>query len=369
MPTYSDGSMSIQQTLPVQAASSGNDLPNLDFMRAIAVLLVLFGHFTYYHGLMDFGPLSTTWMGSLGVKMFFVHTCFVLMRSIERQWRKQSTAKLLCSFMVRRIFRIYPLSVFVVSSVVLFRLPMAELHREQFIPLPLHPAVVISNLLLVQSPSNSILGPTWSLPYEMAMYLLLPSLFLVLYPNKSLGLIGAIWLFSLVVGLALLPPAAREHIDFLLYVPCFLPGVIAYQLQRIPRPHYPSFFWPLGVIGLVLLYLLKQNFALNTWLKSWAVCLALGVGAPFFAQISAPWLTIPSRLIARYSYGIYLTHFFCIWLPFDRLHYVLPRIVRLPLFAALVTLLPILLFHFLEEPMTLLGKRVANRFESGPKRA
>jgi peptidoglycan/LPS O-acetylase OafA/YrhL len=123
------------------------------------------------------------------------------------------------------------------------------------------------------------------------------------------------------------------------------------------------------VIGLVLLYLLKQNLVPNTWIKSWAVCLAFGVGAPFFTQISSPWLTIPSHLIAKYSYGIYLTHFFCIWLAFDRLHYVLPRIVRLPLFAALVTLLPILLFHFLEEPMMLFGKRVAKRFETGSKRA
>jgi peptidoglycan/LPS O-acetylase OafA/YrhL len=48
---------------------------------------------------------------------------------------------------------------------------------------------------------------------------------------------------------------------------------------------------------------------------------------------------------------------------FERLHYVLPRVVRLPLFVALVLLLPVLFYHFLEEPMTLLGKRVAKRFE------
>jgi peptidoglycan/LPS O-acetylase OafA/YrhL len=89
----------------------------------------------------------------------------------------------------------------------------------------------------------------------------------------------------------------------------------------------------------------------------------LGASSPFFAQISASWLTEPSRLIAKYSYGIYLTHFFCIWLAFDRLHYVLSRAIRLPLFAALAVLLPIAFYHLLEEPMIRLGKRVAKRFE------
>lgn len=42
----------------------------------------------------------------------------------------------------------------------------------------------------------------------------------------------------------------------------------------------------------------------------------LGASAPFFAQITARWITEPSRTIAKYSFGIYLTHFFCIWLTF-----------------------------------------------------
>src|SRR5271170_7540516 len=92
-------------------AVSGRDLPNLDFLRAVAVLLVLFGHLTYYHGLTDLGPLSITLMGDMGVKIFFVHTCFVLMLSLERQWRNQAPTELFSSFIVRRIFRIYPLSV------------------------------------------------------------------------------------------------------------------------------------------------------------------------------------------------------------------------------------------------------------------
>jgi peptidoglycan/LPS O-acetylase OafA/YrhL len=209
----------------------------------------------------------------------------------------------------------------------------------------------------------------WSLPYEMAMYLFLPGLFLLLYPNKSRWLIAGIWVISVLACLGWLMYARGKHSNnFLLYVPCFLPGVIAYQLQRRRRRQLPASLWPGLVIGIVVLFLYKQTLVSNPWYKGWLACLALGVAAPFFAQISARWLTVPSYFIAKYSYGIYLTHFFCIWLAFDRLHHVLPRMVRVSLFAAMVTLLPILFYHFLEQPMTLLGKRVAKGFEGAAAR-
>jgi peptidoglycan/LPS O-acetylase OafA/YrhL len=365
MPTYTEPFVSSPGIRARRSAFASTDLPNMDFMRAVAVLLVLFGHLTYFLGLTDWGPLRIIFAGIMGVQIFFVHTCFVLMLSLERQWKNQTAAELFGSFMVRRIFRIYPLSIFVICLVVAFRLPLAELHSGQFVAMPLHPAVVVSNLLLVQSPRDSILGPTWSLPYEVAMYLFLPWLFLLLYPNKLCWRLAVGWLFSVLAGLALLAYIGGDGNKFLLYVPCFLPGVIAYQLQRTPRRQLPAIVWPGVVIGVVLLYLWTQNLARNSWIGGWIACLALGASAPFFSQISAPWLTESSRLIAKYSYGVYLTHFFCIWLMFDRLHYVLPRAARLPMFAVLVVSLPVALYHFLEEPLIQLGKRVAKKLERG----
>ncbi len=73
--------------------------------------------------------------------------------------------------------------------------------------------------------------------------------------------------------------------------------------------------------------------------------------------------TPASQFIAKYSYGIYLTHTFCIWLAFERLHFLLPRMPQLVLFAALVTGLPVPFYDFLEQPMVQMGKRVAKRYE------
>jgi peptidoglycan/LPS O-acetylase OafA/YrhL len=255
------------------------------------------------------------------------------------------------------------LSVVVVLLIVVFRLPQAELNPWHFVGTSLHPAMIAANLLLVQSPSQSILGPLWSLPYEMAMYLFLPWLFLFLYPYKSLWRVVGIWAISLLACAALIPYLGPASRNFLLYVPCFLPGVIAYQLQRTTRPQFPAILWPGVIIATLLLFLYKQHLVSNPWLKSWFACLAFGLPVVFFAQVSSSWLTVPSRLIAKYSYGIYLTHFFCIWLAFNRLEDAVPRIARLALFAALVTGLPVFFYHWLEEPMVLLGKRVAKRFE------
>ena len=348
------------------ATSANDDLANLDFLRATAVLLVLLGHLTYFMGFTEIGPLATIRMGAMGVGMFFVHTCLVLMLSLERQWKASGNSRFFSSFMVRRIFRIYPLSLVIVFIVVIFRLPMAGITPQHFFGLRLHPSLIVANALLVQHSGHSILGPMWSLSYEMAMYLLLPALFRVLYPNKSYWRIAAIWTIAVVACLIFLGHMRQTTADyFLLYVPYFLPGLIAYQLQRSPKFRLPSLLWPVFVMGIILIFLSKRNLIENGWHRMWIFCLAFGIGIPFFRQISARWLTAPSHLIAKYSYGIYLTHFLCIWLTLERLHGVLSRSTRLCLFVVLVVSLPVIFYHFLEEPMILVGKRLAKRLEVG----
>ena len=310
-------------------------------------------------------------MGALGVSIFFVHTCIVLLLSLERLWANQGRTEFFLSFMIRRIFRIYPLSMTVVLVVSALRLPLAEIHTGYFSGTPIHLSNFISNLLLVQSDAHgpSILGPMWSLPYEMGMYLLLPGLFLFLHPTKSLARIFGLWLISISVGLALILFSAHAEANtFLLYVPCFLPGVMAYQLRRTKRHEFPAFLWPGLVVGLVattlvLRSLFKHDLVLSDWAHKWVMCLVLGLAVPFLGQISARWLVKTAHLIAKYSYGIYLTHYFCIWFVFERLHALLPSMVRLGLFTVLVAGLPVLFYHLLEEPLVLLGKRLVTRSE------
>jgi peptidoglycan/LPS O-acetylase OafA/YrhL len=87
----------------------------------------------------------------------------------------------------------------------------------------------------------------------------------------------------------------------------------------------------------------------------WAFCLALGVLIPYFRELTWRPLTKTAAVIAKYSYGIYLSHstVFAFALTFEN------PWLRWPLMAGLVVLVPVLLFHLVEDPMIQIGKRAA----------
>jgi peptidoglycan/LPS O-acetylase OafA/YrhL len=93
---------------------------NLDLLRAVAVLLVLAQHLCRRAYVDQVGWIQTSSLGSFGVLLFFVHTCLVLMYSMERS--NLAGWALLKNFATRRIFRIYPLSIFAVLFAISFHL-------------------------------------------------------------------------------------------------------------------------------------------------------------------------------------------------------------------------------------------------------
>jgi peptidoglycan/LPS O-acetylase OafA/YrhL len=337
----------------------GSDSPNLDLLRASAVLLVFFAHVLTFHGLVFLGPLNLEGVGILGVLIFFVHTCLVLMMSLERQWNRQGSANFFIGFIIRRCFRILPLSMLVVALVALFRLPLGHVEPHNFVGERLNPQIVLFNLLLIQNLPKmkvSILGPLWSLPFEMQMYLFLPSLFLLVRSTRSVWRIALVCALSIGLAiLALLHPGIPLLVRF---IPCFLPGVIAYQVQRKKISQLPAFLWPLLITILTVLY--TAGYTEPSWWRRWTACLILGLAVPRFAQISSRWLVATCHVVAKYSYGIYLTHFFTIWFALQRLSHA-PRIDRLFVLIVLSTGLPVVFYHGIEEPMIRLGKTLADR--------
>jgi peptidoglycan/LPS O-acetylase OafA/YrhL len=352
-----------------QSTRTGNmdgDMPNLDLLRAVAVSLVLAGHLTFFLGYIDMGPFRLFRMGDLGVQFFFVHTCFVLMLSLERYWKGQTPLELFGSFMIRRAFRIYPLSITVVLIIVIFRLPQARALPGHFYGATLSAGTIFSNLTLIHTSEPWVLGMLWTLPYEMAMYLLLPWIFLFVSRTRSSARAVALWLMAIVGSIVILAWLKWSLSDYFFeYTPCFLSGVIAYCLTKTRRrPQFPALLW-IGAIGSVFpLHFYRRELLGDYRFKNWLVCLVIGLAIPCFSQISQKWITIPSHYIAKYSYGIYLTHFFCIWLAFEKLHHVLAKFARLGVFVVLAAGLPVLFYHLLEEPMILVGKRLAKRFET-----
>src|SRR5437764_191986 len=148
-------------------AGKPNESVNLDVLRSVAVLLVLVSHFPPVLGFPH--PVWLA-LGHFGVLIFFIHTSLVLMMSLQRL--EGEGAAVIRRFYIRRAFRIYPLSVCVILLLMTLRIP-AFFGGHYQTPDTLD---LWSNLLLLQNITHSkpMLGPLWSLPYEVQMYLALP---------------------------------------------------------------------------------------------------------------------------------------------------------------------------------------------------
>ena len=210
---------------------------NLDFLRSVAVLLVLVDHLFMAAGLAERFPVVYD-MGRLGVLMFFVHTSLVLMLSLERS-KEGNSGDFFRGFYTRRAFRIYPLSIACVLLVCVFGVPQtpgaAPAARSVF--------QIIASLLLVQNVAGqvSVISPMWSLPLEVQMYIVLPFLFIFArrHSAKDLLKVGcAAALIGLPFDRALSMHLVRGlgRLDILDYAPCFIAGVMSYRLSKNRAP-------------------------------------------------------------------------------------------------------------------------------------
>lgn len=82
------------------------------------------------------------------------------------------------------------------------------------------------------------------------------------------------------------------------------------------------------------------------------------VWLPLFSEMSNRWLRKACHYVARYSYGVYLVHFSCIWFAFVELSK-MSLAFRWAVFAAVTVVVPVALYHLVESPMIDLGRRLA----------
>ena len=336
--------------------TTAGESTNLDFLRSIAVLSVYAGHVLYTFALSSGDPSNEPdlgwYLGRFGVLVFFVHTSLVLMMSLERLQR--DNRPLFSAFYLRRFFRIYPLSIACVGIIVLFRLPPGP-HLPWFHP---HPATVLANLSLTTNvfQKGNLTPVLWTLPLEVQMYILLPVIYLIGRKYRTAG-ISLLWLVAVVASYA--EPHISSRLGIVHYIPCFLAGVASYFVGfSTSRKRLPFVGWPLAIAAAAsFFYAFGSRNGYEVW---WVMCLAIGLSAPFFADLKFSPLKKASTWVARYSYGIYLTHLYALWTAFIVLKDQ-PLWLRCAVVAALSAALPVLFYHLIEHPMLKLGARLANR--------
>jgi peptidoglycan/LPS O-acetylase OafA/YrhL len=330
-------------------------------LRAVAVLCVLANHV----GLLVHPPAEwialVTRIGNAGVQLFFVHTALVLMASLERGGPDRHWIR---TFYLRRALRIYPLAIATVILVVVARIPrlvpVIGVHAE---PSAWSGTVVAANAALVQNLLNlpDVLGPFWTLPVEVDMYLLLPFCFLVARRPGARGMVAL--LASLVVASfattgSVVPGAWRLNV--FQYGPCFFGGVLAYHLLRTrARPTLSPWLLPFVIGAAVASVPILAAFA-PEYLKLWLPCLFLGLALPGIAELPPSVITDIGRTIARYSYGIYLLHVPIFWFAFDACR-ALPLAAQVVVALVGIFVVPWAAFHAIEQPAIRWGQQLTHR--------
>jgi peptidoglycan/LPS O-acetylase OafA/YrhL len=329
----------------VRHSSFASDSSNLDLIRAVAVLLVFFAHLhditTGNHG------MDLPWhFAQMGVLIFFVHTSMVLMLSLERA--KFSGAAFFGAFYLRRFFRLYPLSMFCVTVSFLLSAAAITLRHWTWFE-------YLTNMTLTTNLaySDHMVGGLWTLPIEVQMYLVLPVLFLLLRPRP---LWPALALWAAAIPLGMVQSKISGRLNVVGFAPCFLGGVIAWRLSLEQPRRLAGRFWPLAFMATWPVFLVASRE--HHMYYRWAFCLTLGLAIPWFQEMRIRPLVRASHYIAKYSYGIYLSHaavmLFSFGLP-------IPWAARSLVFAVLAVISPVLMYHLIEHPMINAGQKVARR--------
>lgn len=315
---------------------------NLDLIRAFAVLCVVLHHLLNAAGR---GSDFTWLVGHMGVIIFFVHTSTVLMLSLEQSVHRLSGLSLVVDFCIRRVFRIYPLAMLCVVVTFVGLVPSR--------PEPWPWSTFVSNLALTMNLTYSqpMWSVLWTLPLELQMYLILPSVFLWLRSRTWVWTLVA-WCLAAVAATTYTYVSSRLSVAA--YAPCFFGGVLAWRLRSTVKPCWKGEWWPAAFAASWVVFLVADRRDPEYF--RWAFCLTLGCLLPRFKDLTWSPIVKLAHTISKYSYGIYLSH-----LPIILFAFSFEGVERVLVLAVLAVLVPFVMYHAIERPMIAVGRRVAGR--------
>jgi peptidoglycan/LPS O-acetylase OafA/YrhL len=323
--------------------SDKNYMIQLDGLRAIAIGLVIFSHYTDV-----ILPLAgfDHFLGAAGVTLFFVLSGFLITLILigNRENQDQSNGFILKQFYIRRFLRIFPLYYLVILLGVLFNIPTS---REHILAL----VTYTPNWLLGTESSNlRFFSHLWSLGVEEQFYIFFPLLFLLVSKKHIKTLFISLVIFAVVSRVAVIFLEYHlNQVDQTNWVahrttPCCLDPFGIGAMLAFLKFYYPEktrewlkkSIWPvLSMLFLGIacfLWMADQhnpaisisNIIVNRTLISLASFWIIGVaGFSDFKGLQGKFLE--NRMIVyigKISYGIYvyhfiIPHFFTSYAPFN----------------------------------------------------
>lgn len=298
------------------APSNQNHMPQLDGLRAFAVMAVLLHHFLPKAHLQDWALA--------GVKLFFVLSGFlitgILLKSRDIREQTQTTWVFsIRQFYARRFLRIFPLYYFVIAVAVIINLEPAR----QILPWLL--SYTLNFYMAHMGWFVDHFAHFWTLAVEEQFYIVWPW-FILFAPRK--------WLIPMTIFLISVAPffrlylilAGTNGLDAYSYTPaCFdtlgmgaLLAILSQSINlRVTTTRY-LIRWalPIGLVGVVLLVLAETyavywqaNIVLFDFAMALVFCWLIDSATRGFMGITGAILeSRPMTYLGKISYGIYVYH-------------------------------------------------------------
>lgn len=338
----------------VVRGQSINYRPELDGIRGLSIIVIVFHHFDYV-GAHYFGG-----RGFLGVDIFFVLSGF-LITQILLKYRNEGIK--LRRFYLRRVARLYPI-------LLLSTLGLSFYLRNDYQFLDRTPA--IQTILYIQNfwPWGGLFGPMWSLSAEEQFYLIFPLILLLglkFLTKKSLSILLTVWLGVIwCVALNESAPEFNFNSDGIFNLVVFRPSIILVgalialnisQLEElVGRFYYASLLTLVALIYGAISFQFPPLAGLATGLLILQLSSSVTERYRIAHGVKAILCFAPLAWIGLLSYSIYIWHLPMIFLSTD--HFTIRAITNVPLFLGKLLIVAAFSFYLFERPvLKLLTKR------------
>lgn len=324
--------------------------PGLDAIRSIACLIVLSSHLIWETlepaiekiSFYETHPYLQEFLqfffknGSLGVRIFFVLSGFLITYLIIEEIRKRNSLNLK-NFYIRRVLRIWPvyfavlLFAFVIYPIIkqyVFHVPNISHENPALFALFLSNFDVLRILSTPGQYANGMLSVTWSVSIEEQFYLVWPFLFYFLkrkYLLASLLTIMGVSLIYMFMNSGDLLDIYYNTLPNFIFLSSggILALLLQYRREQITRIYTNLGPGKLALILLVLLLMLifpsvainKSSYKLVIYPIVTAIFCTLWISTQLIAPIKYIDLNSANILIkmGKYTYGLYMYHRIAQW--------------------------------------------------------
>jgi peptidoglycan/LPS O-acetylase OafA/YrhL len=337
----------------------------LDGLRGIAIIIVFLGHILLFQP--EFGEGIGSF-GQVGVYLFFVLSAYLLTSITLNELKKHKLNKVLKSFLVRRILRIFPMYYFSLSLILYFPIFSNMMFGgREFDWL---------NHFFLRYPE----GNYWAISVEVQFYLLIPIISLLILKSRRMISQILVCLFFLILSIFLsdwikdiftfapnfphLPP----------YVSIFLFGVLVAQIQNtfpVFLAKIPWVFWQIiFLLGFIMYLFLIPRIGISmlsaegiyaqhySLVASFASFLILLSALNWSSGIVKILLFAPLRYIGVISFSIYLLHIYVMSYYAGKFYVTFGIYICTLLIFVMVTILASLTYLIIERPFIRIGQRI-----------